>query len=140
SDDFFINESVLKNYAETFLKNNADAVYSDLYYVDRVDTEKIVRKWKSGVYHDASFINGWMPPYPTFFVKKQVYLEYGNFDLDFKTAADYELMLRFILRHKIKIAYLSEFTIKMRVGGKSNVSLKNRMNANIEDRKAWKIN
>jgi len=140
SDDFFINESVLKNYVDTFQKHHADAVYSDLYYVDRTDTDKIVRKWKSGVYHDSSFINGWMPPHPTFFVKKQVYLKYGKFNLDFKTAADYELMLRFILKHKIKIAYLSEFTIKMRVGGKSNVSLKNRMNANIEDRKAWKIN
>ena len=28
----------------------------------------------------------------------------------------------------------------MRVGGKSNITIKSRLNANIEDRKAWDIN
>jgi hypothetical protein len=81
-----------------------------------------------------------MPPHPTFFVKKDIYERHGVFNLDFKTAADYELMLRFIEKQKIKLAYLPEFTIKMRVGGKSNASVQNRVNANIEDRKAWEIN
>ena len=95
---------------------------------------------KSGKYFENSFINGWMPPHPTFFVKKEIYEKYGKFNLDFKTAADYELMLRFILKHKIRLAYLPEFTVKMRVGGKSNATVKNRVSANIEDRKAWEIN
>jgi hypothetical protein len=81
-----------------------------------------------------------MPPHPTFFVKKQIYNQYGKFNLDFKTAADYELMLRFIEKNKIKLTYLPEYTIKMRVGGKSNVSLQNRIKANREDRRAWKVN
>ena len=49
-------------------------------------------------------------------------------------------LLRFIHKHQIKLAYLPEFIIKMRVGGKSNASLKNRLRANNEDKKAWKIN
>ncbi len=49
-------------------------------------------------------------------------------------------MLRFIHKHRIKLAYLPEFIIKMRVGGKSNKSIKNRLRANSEDRQAWKIN
>ena len=56
------------------------------------------------------------------------------------SAADYELMLRLIHKHKIVVAYLSEFIIKMRVGGKSNLTLKNRIIANKEDRLAWKLN
>ena len=81
-----------------------------------------------------------MPPHPTFFVKKSMYEKFGKFNLEFKSAADYELMLRFIQKNKITISYLPEFTVKMRVGGKSNVTVKNRMNANLEDRKAWQIN
>jgi len=140
SDDFYINDEVIQKYADTFIKNNSDSVYSDLYYVDKTNTDKIIRKWKSGGYSPSSFINGWMPPHPTFFVKKEVYKKLGKFNLDFKSAADYELMLRFIQKNKISISYLPEYTVKMRVGGKSNVTVKNRINANLEDRRAWEIN
>ena len=81
-----------------------------------------------------------MPPHPTFFVKKEIYKKLGKFNTDFKSAADYELMLRFIQKNKISISYLPEYTVKMRVGGKSNVSVQNRVNANLEDRRAWEIN
>ena len=140
SDDFYIDTNVIQKYADTFLKNNSDSVYSDLYYVDKINTDKIIRKWKSGEYSSKSFVNGWMPPHPTFFVKKELYKKFGKFNLDFKSAADYELMLRFIQKNKISISYLPEYTVKMRVGGKSNVSVQNRVNANREDRRAWEIN
>lgn len=140
SDDFYIDNSILGKYASTFIKNNSDAVYSDLFYVNKDDTNKVIRKWKSGNYKPSSFLHGWMPPHPTFFVKRSVYEKYGKFNLDFKHSADYELMLRFIHKHKIKLNYLHEFTIKMRIGGQSNASVQNRVNANLEDRKAWKIN
>lgn len=140
SDDLYMHENVLNRIAEVFKKENCDAVYSDLYYVNREDKEKIFRKWKSGKYREGMFLEGWMPPHPTFFVKKEVYMKYGNFNTEFKTAADYELMLRFIHKHKIALTYLEEFTIKMRVGGQSNLSLENRIIANREDRKAWKVN
>jgi glycosyltransferase involved in cell wall biosynthesis len=140
SDDFYINENVIQKYVDVFTKQNCEAVYSDLYYVDRKNTDKITRKWKSGNYKPGSFLNGWMPPHPTFFVKKELYSEFGKFNLDFKTAADYELMLRFIHKNKIKLGYLPEYTVKMRVGGQSNESVKNRVNANMEDRKAWEVN
>lgn len=140
SDDFYTSNNVIENIVNTFNINQADAVYADLYYVDKDDTNNIHRKWKSGNYKHGMFFNGWMPPHPTFFAKKSVYEKYGNFNLNLVSAADYELMLRFIHKNKIKISYLPEFIIKMRVGGKSNVSLKNRIRANNEDRKAWKIN
>lgn len=140
SDDFYTNNQVIENYVETFVRLNCDAVYADLYYVDKNNTDKITRTWKSGHYVPGSFLNGWMPPHPTFFVKRHLYSTFGLFNLQFKTAADYELMLRFIHKNKINLGYLPEFTVKMRVGGKSNVSVQNRLNANLEDRKAWEIN
>lgn len=140
SDDFYIDNHVIEKYAALFSNTNCDGAYSDLYYVDKTNTDKIIRKWKSGNYKANAFENGWMPPHPTFFVKKDCYQKFGKFNLQFSSAADYELMLRFIHKHKIKISYLPEYTVKMRVGGKSNASVQNRINANIEDRKAWEIN
>lgn len=140
SDDFYTHPSVIQNYVDLFLKTGAAAAYGDLYYVDREDTAKIIRTWKSGTYRQGSFLNGWMPPHPTFFVKRNVYEKFGVFNTEFKTAADYELMLRFIHKNKIALAYLPEFTVKMRVGGASNESVVNRVNANREDRRAWDIN
>lgn len=140
SDDFYTNSFVIEKIVKSIEENNADAAYADLYYVDKNDTNKIFRKWKSGSYKHGMFLNGWMPPHPTFFAKRSCYEKFGSFNLNLVSAADYELMLRFIHKHKIKLAYLPEFIIKMRVGGKSNVSLQNRIRANKEDRKAWIIN
>lgn len=140
SDDFYTSNTVIEKVVQTLSENNSDAVYADLYYVDKNNTDNIFRKWKSGNYKHGMFVSGWMPPHPTFFAKRSCYKSFGSFNLNLVSAADYELMLRFIHKHKIKLAYLPEFIIKMRVGGKSNVSLKNRIRANNEDRKAWKIN
>jgi glycosyltransferase involved in cell wall biosynthesis len=140
SDDFYTNTLVIEHVVKSLQDNDADGVYADLYYVDKNDTNRIFRKWKSGNYRHGMFVNGWMPPHPTFFVKRSVYEKFGSFNLSLVSAADYELMLRFIHKHKIKLSYLPEFVIKMRVGGKSNVSIKNRLRANNEDRKAWKMN
>jgi hypothetical protein len=81
-----------------------------------------------------------MPPHPTLFVKKEIYDRYGGFNTNLGSAADYELMLRLIHKHEIKLAYLPEKIIKMRTGGESNVSIVNRLKANLHDRKAWRVN
>jgi len=140
ADDFYMDDHVLSKVASTFEKTKAGAVYADLYYVDKDNTEKIIRKWRSGPYTEGKFLWGWMPPHPTFFVKKEIYQKYGGFNTQLRSAADYELMLRFIHKHKIKLGYLPEFIVKMRTGGQSNASVKNRLKANKEDCKAWEMN
>ena len=140
SDDFYINEHVLSHVANAFTKNNCDSVYGNLYYVDKHDTNRIVRKWISGKYKHGKFLHGWMPPHPAFFAKKSCYEKMGSFNLALTSSADYELMLRFLHKNKISTTYLNEFLVKMRVGGQSNVSWKNRIKANREDKQAWLLN
>jgi glycosyltransferase involved in cell wall biosynthesis len=140
ADDFYTKNDVLIGIAETFKMNEADAVYADLYYVDKNNTDKIIRTWKSGSFSPNKFLWGWMPPHPTFFVKKNCYTKYGVFNTTLRSAADYEIMLRLLYKHKIKAAYLPGFIVKMRVGGQSNASIQNRVKANNEDRMAWKLN
>lgn len=140
SDDLYSHNRVIESIMKTFTDSGADAVYGDLVYVERNNTAKITRTWHSGRYKEGKFLKGWMPPHPSFFVKRWCYQRFGKFHTNFKTSADYELMLRFIHVNKIKLAYLPEILVRMRLGGQSNVSLANRLEANREDRKAWEMN
>jgi len=140
SDDFYVDNRVIEKVVDVFENKTIDSLYGDLVYVDKDNIDKIVRYWKSREYKEGLFKKGWHPAHPTFFVKREVYEKYGMFNLDFKIAADYELMLRFLEKYKITTAYLPEILVKMRVGGESNRSIKNIIRANIECYKAWKNN
>ena len=140
SDDFYADSKVISDIVRTMQSANSDACYADLVYVDRVETSKVIRSWKSGEYRHGDFLRGWMPPHPTFFVKRSRYERHGLYSMELKSAADYELMLRFIHKHRVSMAYLPRVITKMRAGGQSNVTIKNRWKANKEDRLAWKMN
>lgn len=140
ADDFYADERVVEDMVQLFKATNCDVCYADLDYVEENDLDRIQRKWKAGKYKEGSFYNGWMPPHPTVFIKKNVYEKYGNFNLELGTAADYEIMLRFIHKNNIKVEYLPRTLIKMRTGGASNATIFNRIKANSNDRKAWKVN
>ena len=140
SDDVFANNHVIQDVVDQLQKTNALALYADLVYVDRIDLNKIKRYWNSGTFNRAKFKWGWMPPHPTVFINKELYHKFGLFNLELRSAADYELMLRFFYKENITPTYLHKVITKMRVGGESNVTVKNRVNANKEDRKAWKMN
>jgi len=140
ADDFYSFPNIISKIAATFEKENTDCVYGDLQYVDRTNSIRIVRNWKSEPYTEGLFLKGWMPPHPTFFLKKKWYDEYGNYNTTLSISADYELMLRMLHKHKLKATYIPEVLVKMRTGGTSNRTLARRIKANLQDRKAWKIN
>lgn len=140
SDDFYVDEKVIGEIVNAFSGVDVEAVYGDLLYVDAAITDKIVRKWRSGQYKENAFLYGWMPPHPTFFVRRELYDRFGKFNTQLRSAADYELMLRLIHKNKINIVYIARYLVKMRAGGVSNGSLKNRLKGNQEDKKAWELN
>jgi glycosyltransferase len=140
SDDIYAHNQVLSRVGEKFATKDIDALYGDLYYVHPHNTNQIIRIWKSGKFRRSNFIFGWMPPHPTFFVKKEIYNQVGNFNISLKRSADYELMLRILVKHKFNADYLQEVLVKMRTGGISNGSLRGRFKANREDRMAWRMN
>jgi len=140
SDDMYVSKDVIKSVVNEIQGKNADCCWGDMVYVDRFDTNKIVRYWKSTSYKKGLFRTGWMPPHPTFFVRREVYEKYSNFNLNFRISADYEIMLRFLERYKIESCYIPRVLVKMRTGGNSRPSLFNTLKANIECYRAWRIN
>jgi len=140
SDDMLATADTISIIANAFQTHDSDAVYADLDYVDREDPARVIRKWRSRPFDRKLFYRGWMPAHPTFYLKTECYRSFGLYDLDFKISADYELMLRMLLKNALKATYIPEVLVKMRVGGESNHSLKNSLQANREDAKAWKKN
>lgn len=140
SDDIFANDNVLQSVVSMFQTRNSDCIYGDLNYVSKNDTSKIVRKWRSGVFARHNMRNGWMPPHPTFYMKRDLYEKYGAFDLNYHISADYDSILRYLWKHQISASYLPEVLVNMRVGGESNRSLKNIIRKSKEDVWAMKQN
>ena len=140
ADDVYTSKQVITRVVHAFREKGTDSIYGDLEYVSREEEGKVIRYWKSEPFRKELFLQGWMPPHPTFFVKKECYDRFGLFNIDFRISADYELMLRFLYKYGISTAYLPEVLVKMSVGGVSNRTLFSRIQANREDRRAWKIN
>lgn len=140
ADDFYADNNVIAQIASVFENDQVDACYGDLEYVDTLNTSQVSRYWRSGAYRPERFYQGWMPPHPTFFARRELYEKYGNFNLALGSSADYELMLRFLLKHKARTVYIPDVLVKMRTGGVSNASLGNRLRANRMDRLAWRLN
>jgi len=162
ADDFYPSSNTLTKVGGVFNDPEVEACYGDLLYVKEVrNREKgvqkeldnlflfqtggtsvfnVVRYWKSGKYALKKFYWGWMLPHPTFFVRRSVYERYGDFNLNLGSAADYEMMIRLLVKHGIRTAYIPEVLAVMRTGGISNASARNRVLANIMDRKAWEVN
>jgi glycosyltransferase len=117
SDDLYQNNEVIEKVVEIFKTQKVDSCYGDLYYVKKDDINRVVRYWKAGDYKKDKFRHGFMPPHPSFFVKKEVYEKYGLFDISYEISGDYELMVRFLYKNSISCYYIPEVLVKMRRGG-----------------------
>jgi len=140
SDDLYSDNLVLEKIANIFSSTDVDCVHADLYYVNKENTDNIVRYWKTCDFIPGAFKKGWHPAHPTFFVRKEVYQKYGLFNLDFSLAADFELMLRLLERYKVTSIYFPQPIVRMRLGGATSKNIRNIIIQNLECYKAFKVN
>ncbi|SFS19736.1 glycosyltransferase family 2 protein [Yoonia litorea] len=123
SDDTFARRDVLSHVAAAFSDPMVDCVYGDLQYVSENDPTRVVRHWKAGFYDRNNIRSGWMPPHPTFYIRRSLLEKFGSYDTSFQIAADYDAMLRWLWIHNLKPAYIPIVMVRMRTGGESNRSL-----------------
>jgi glycosyltransferase len=140
SDDVLENPEAVSQIARAFDEQQVDSVYGDLEYVDVHDLNKVLRIWKGKPYKRNLFHHGWMPAHPTFYFRRSVFEQFGGYENHFYSAADYELMSRYLYKHRISAYYIPQLLVKMRVGGQSNRSLKMRLRANRRDYLAMRKN
>ena len=132
ADDHYVDSRVLRDVQHVM--QGADACYGDIVYANR--NGRIVRYWKAGRCARAKWYLGWMPPHPSFFVRRHVYERYGTFDLRYPVASDYELMLRLIHKARIDVRYLDRVVVEMAVGGNSTRIVR----GNLDVAQAWARN
>lgn len=134
SDDYFIDDMVLNDVKQIFENKAVDIVYSGIVYSNSKD--QIVGKWVPDEFKLGSFSKSWHPPHPGFFVRKSCYDKGGSFDLNFRVAADYELMYRFLEVLRFKSALLARPVVNMRNDGYSSL-LSSRFNGLIDIRNTF---
>jgi glycosyltransferase len=136
SDDFYSRNDIIKKIASTFIANKKiNLVYGDLLYVKKKNIKKVLRFWKAeNNYNDTiknkrfysqKLNNGWMPPHPTVFVRKNFLDKIGFFNIKYKVSSDYDFMIRCFKSSYLFAKYLPCKYVHMRSGGNSNKSLIN---------------
>ncbi len=132
-DDAFANDQVLARVSAAFDDPHVNMVYGDLQYVRRQHTDEVVRHWAAGPFDPSQLRAGWMPPHPTVYLRREVYERLGNFDTQYRIAADYDHMLRVFADPALHCAYLPEVMVRMRTGGISNRSIGSMLRKSAED-------
>jgi glycosyltransferase len=139
SDDVFASVNSLGLVAGV-ISRGADACYGDLQYVTAGLQPRVVRQWQAGRYNQKKLKIGWMPPHPTFYMRRDLYKKYGGYDASFRIAGDYDALLRYLWTHKVEPTYIPEVLVQMTIGGASNRSIKNVIQKTTEDIRALKKN
>lgn len=140
SDDFFSSDNVISEMVDFLKKNECDAVYGDVHYVDSSNIKVVTRYYSSKWFRKWMMRLGFMPAHPSFYVKSELFKKIGYYSTDYKIAADFELLLRFIFVNSINAKYMSLDFVTMRVGGISNRSMKSHKVIFKEHKMAFKKN
>lgn len=122
SDDIFNNETVLEEVAKFHQENTIDASVGNIVQFDQ--DGKIVRKYSAKNWNPEKLKIGFMPAHPAIFFKRELFNKFGKYHLDFIIGADYELITRFFLKHKISWKYSNITTTAMLIGGLSSSGFK----------------
>lgn len=140
SDDFFTSNDVLEKVADSFIGNDVDAVYGDIHFVRSDDLNRCVRYYSSRIFRRGLMRLGFIPAHPSFYCRRECFEKYGCYKTDYKIAADFDLLLRFIYVHRIRIKYLPMDMVTMRLGGASTSGLKSRMTGMKEHLRSFREN
>lgn len=140
SDDVFQNNDVLAKVASVFEDPNIDAVYGNLVYVRYDDVNSVIRYWNAGNFDPKLLESGWMPPHPTFYVRRSIYESLGGFNLRYSISSDYDSVLKILRGRGVNVEYIPEVLVRMRIGGISNRSLRTLLKKSLEDFEVIKNN
>lgn len=110
---------------------NADAVYGDIVFVTDHSSKTVVRTWAAGRYRRGCFRSGWLPPHPTFYIRRELANRTGRFDLQYGSASDYDFMLRALELHAATVQYIPRILVDFQIGGRSTRNLSGYVAANL---------
>ncbi|HKU15252.1 MAG TPA: glycosyltransferase family 2 protein [Steroidobacteraceae bacterium] len=132
SDDAYTDPRAVSDLVDALQRSGADCVFADLVYVDRDDPARVRRYYDSGKWSPARLRFGWMPAHPTLFVKRAWYERCGPYSLEYRIAADYEMIVRLLHVARARYAHVPRPVVRMRIGGISTQGLRHSLLLNRE--------
>lgn len=138
SDDFYTTTTILERVNNELQNPEIDAVYGDVHYVSSENLNKCTRYYSSKPFCRGIMRMGFMPAHPSFYCRKSCYDKAGGFDLSYKVAADFELLLRILYINKARTKYMNTDFVTMRAGGVSNAGIESHKNIMRDHRRALK--
>lgn len=117
SDDILRSNDVFNKVVNNI--ENYDGVYADVLLMDEnfnIPVRNFIsgKPKKNGIFH---------PAHPSLYLRKKVYDEIGGYNINYKIAADLDLMLR-VINNDYKLNYVKDYFVLMRTGGVSTNGLK----------------
>lgn len=140
SDDALYDPDVIADIVKEFENNSIECSYGNLIYVDRETASKTTRTWISKPFESGLFEKSWTPAHPTFYCRRELFEKYGYYRLDFKIAADVELMYRFLEKHRVRSLYIPRMMMRMRNAGISNSGISSTVIITSEMKRAIREN
>jgi glycosyltransferase len=140
ADDFFSSETSLMDLLAEEAGLGTDCVYGDIELVSAKNNDVVVRRWRASPFSALRARLGWQAPHPAFYARRDCFTRWGGFDSSMRISGDYELALRFLLKHSATWTYRPVCVVRMRIGGRSTRSLGGILEGNRECGKAWKQN
>ncbi len=138
ADDVFHDDQVIDHVISYFRDNpDLDAVYGDVVFKKN---DKIWRHYSAKEWYPERLGWGFMPPHPGLFLRKKLFDQFGLYKTDYSIAADYELIIRLLWKHRVKSSYLPIVTTTMSLGGVSTRNLNSNIILNKEILRACREN
>ena len=138
ADDILADDTTLAAIANAFTED-VDAVYADIRFVRELGGPT-VRYCSARAFRPWMFRFAVMVPHPSFYCRRELFARYGAYSLDYRICADFELVMRFLWKHKARTRYLPRCVVVMRLGGASTAGIKSNVEINREDLRALRAN
>ncbi len=138
ADDVLESPDTLAHVAGTF-DESVDAIYADIRFVKQ-DLQTTIRYYGAKHWKPWMFQWGKMPPHPSVYIRRELFEQFGYYKLGYEIAADYELLIRYLRKAKLRTRYLGESLVRMRMGGKSTRGWQSFKTLNTENVRANREN
>lgn len=139
SDDIFSNQNIISVVANVFIeKPQLDSIIGNIAFIN--NKKKIIRIYNSKNWMPNKFAYGFMPPHPSFYCKRELFHKLGGYKKNYKIAADYELLIRFLKINQISYYQLNTIMVLMNLGGVSTNGFKSTLLLNREVKRACEEN
>lgn len=139
ADDVLADETTLATIASAFEAGEVEAVYGDIRFVRELGGPT-VRYCSARWFRPWMFRFAVMVPHPSFYCRRELFARFGGYSLDYRICADFELVMRYMWKHRIKTRYVPQCLVEMRLGGASTAGFRSNVEINREDLRALRAN